>query len=425
LPVSINDRFPSGSGVDTKGNIRFGYTIPEAVGLDGEKLESGLDSLASYALKECVAPGLQLLVARDQKVVFHKTYGYHTYDSLYKVHEDDLYDFASVTKITSSLPALMRLHDQQKFDIDATMGDYIPYFRRGNKKDIPIRRMLSHNAGLQSWIAFWQTTLRKNGKYRCRTLSNDSSARFSIKLTDDLYLYKNYKKKIYRQFRKSPVHPEQGYVYSDLSFYFWPGVVENLTGMDYETYLKDSIYHILGANTLTYNPYKYYGLERIVPTENDTFFRKIQIHGLVHDEGAAMMNGVSGHAGLFGTTIDLAKIMQMYLNMGEYGDYRFISRPTLKKFTAYQYANEKVRRGLAFDKPLLADRENGMPAKDAGEDSFGHSGYTGTFTWADPDTGILFVFMSNRVYPTRENNKIADLSIRPKMHQVIYDARYQ
>jgi CubicO group peptidase (beta-lactamase class C family) len=223
--------------------------------------------------------------------------------------------------------------------------------------------------------------------------------------------------------RKSPVNPEQGYLYSGLAFYLWPEIVEQLTGKEFEAYLKDSIYHILGANTLTYNPYKYFGLDRIIPTENDTFFRKIQIHGWVHDEGAAMMNGVSANAGLFGTTTDLAKLMQMYLNMGEYGGYRFITRPTLKNFTSYHYANENVHRGLGFDKPLLKDKERGMPAKDAGEDSFGHSGYTGTFIWADPDTGILFVFMSNRVYPTRENNKIASLSIRPKMHQVVYDAR--
>jgi CubicO group peptidase (beta-lactamase class C family) len=423
LPVSINDRFPSGTGINTEGEIRFGYTIPEEAGLDGEELASRLDSLAHYALTENVAPGLQLLVARDQKVVFHKTYGYHTYDSLEEVRKDDLYDFASVTKITSALPALMRLRDQQKFDLDATLGDYLRYFKRGNKKDIPVRRILSHNAGFIPYISYWQTTTRRNGKYKCRTLSLDSSARYPVKLTDDLFLYKNYKRKIYRMIRKSPVNPEQGYLYSGLSFYLWPEIIESITGVDYEHYLKDSIYHILGAETLTYNPYKQFELERIIPTENDTFFRKIQIHGLVHDEGAAMMDGISANAGLFGTANDLAKLMQMYMNMGKYGDYRFISSPTMKYFTAYHYSNENVHRGLGFDKPLLQNKEKGMPARDATEDSFGHSGYTGTFTWADPDTGILFVFMSNRVYPTRANNKIAQLSIRPKMHQAIYDAR--
>ncbi len=423
LPVTINENFRAGMGIKTNGNLRLGYSLPEEEDLNGEKIEHGIDSIAFYALKEGVAPGLQVLVARNQKVVFHKTYGYHTYDSLQEVQKNDLYDFASVTKVTSALPALMQLYDQRKFDLDATLGDYIPYFHRGNKKNIPIRRILSHNAGLQSWIAYWQTTLRKNGKYKSKTLSNDSSSRYPIQLNDNLFLYKNYKKKIYRMILKSPVDPDQGYLYSGLSFYLWPEVVEKLTGINFEEYLKDSIYHILGANTLTYNPFKYYDLNRIIPTENDTFFRKMQIHGRVHDEGAAMMDGVSANAGLFGTAIDLAKLMQMYLNMGEYGGYRFITRPTLKSFTSYHYANENVHRGLGFDKPLLQNKDQGMPAKDAGEDSFGHSGYTGTFTWADPDSGILFVFMSNRVYPTRENNKIASLSIRPKMHQVIYDAR--
>jgi CubicO group peptidase (beta-lactamase class C family) len=178
----------------------------------------------------------------------------------------------------------------------------------------------------------------------------------------------------------------------------------------------------LGATTITYNPYKHFALDQIVPTENDTFFRHMQIHGVVHDEGAAMMDGVSANAGLFGSANDLAKIMQMYLNMGSYGGEQYISQGTMKKFTLCHYCNEGIRRGLGFDKMLIENKEMGMPAKDAGDDSFGHSGYTGMFTWADPDSGILFVFCANRVYPTRLNNKIADLSIRPKMHQVVYDA---
>ncbi len=423
LPVTINDQFPAGTGIVINGGIRFGYTIPEAVDLDSKYLNRKLDSLALYALQEEVAPGLEVLVARDQKIVFHKTFGYHTYDKTKPVREDDLFDFASVTKITGALPALMKLYDQGEFDLEASLADYIRYYRWGNKRNLTIRRILSHNAGLQSWIPYWKTALRKNGKFKWRTLSTDSSARFPIKLTDSLFLFKNYKKKIYRMIRKSPVDPDQGYVYSGLSFYLWPEVIENITGNGYEPYLKDNSYRPLGAYTLTYNPHKHFSIDQIVPTEKDTFFRKIQIHGVVHDEGAAMMDGVSSNAGLFGTAQDLAKLMQMYLNMGEYGGRQYISSQTMKIFTACHYCNEKIRRGLAFDKPLLIDKERGLPAVDASDDSFGHSGYTGTFTWADPETGILFVFLSNRVYPTRENNKIAELSIRPKMHQVIYDAR--
>lgn len=422
LPVTINATYPSGHGIGVIGNIRLGYTLPEEVGLNGDLLMRKLDSIAEYALRNEVAPGLQVLVARHGKVVFHKPYGYHTYDSLKKLSKTDIYDFASVTKITSALPGLMRMHDQVKFDLDATLGTYLDYFDHRNKKDLTIRRILSHNAGLQSWIPYWTTTIKKNGKYKRNTLSTDSSSRYPIKLTDQLYLYRDYKKKIYKMILKSPVDPSQGYVYSGLSFYLWPEVLETLTGEAYEEYLKKTFYRPLGANSLTFNPYKHFSLGQIVPTENDTFFRKIQIHGVVHDEGAAMMDGLSANAGLFGSANDLAKLMQMYLNMGTYGGERFINQNTLREFTFCHYCNEGIRRGLGFDKPLIENRERGMPAKDAGDNSFGHSGYTGMFTWADPDSGILFVFCSNRVYPTRNNNKIADLSIRPKMHQAVYDA---
>ena len=340
-----------------------------------------------------------------------------------EVEKTDLYDFASVSKVTSALPGLMKMHDVEKFDLDESLGDYLKYFERGNKKDLIIRRILSHNSGMQSWIAYWTTTTKKNGRYKRQTLSADSSAKYSIKLTDKMYLYNDYRDKIYKMIRKSPVNPEQGYVYSGLSFYLWPEILENLTGQEYERYLKSTFYRPLGANTLTFNPYKHFSLSQIVPTENDTFFRKVQIHGLVHDEGAAMMNGQSANAGLFGSANDLAKLMQMYLNMGSYGGDRYISEGTMKKFTFCHYCNEGVRRGLGFDKPLLENKERGIPAVDAGPDSFGHSGYTGMFTWADPDSGILFVFCSNRVHPTRLNNKIAQLNIRPKMHQIVYDAR--
>jgi beta-glucosidase-like glycosyl hydrolase/CubicO group peptidase (beta-lactamase class C family) len=422
LPVAINPSYPAGKGIPTRGNMRLGYTIPEEVHLNGNFLSVKIDSLAEYTLEQEVAPGLQVLIARYGKVVFHKAYGHHTYDRLREVKTTDIYDFASVTKITSALPGLMKMHDMEKFDLDATIGEYVDFFDRRNKKDLIIRRILSHNAGLQSWIPYWQTTLKKNGKYKRNTLSNDSSSRFTIKLTDDLYLYNNYKKKIYRMILKSPVNPGQGYVYSGLSFYIWPEVLENLTGEEYESYLKNTFYRPLGANTLTFNPYKHFSLSQIVPTENDTFFRKVQIHGVVHDEGAAMMDGLSANAGLFGSANDLAKLMQMYLNMGTYGGERFISGNTLKKFTFCHYCNEGIRRGLGFDKPLLENKERGIPAVNASANSFGHSGYTGMFTWADPDSGILFVFCSNRVYPTRANNKIAELSIRPKMHQAVYDS---
>lgn len=415
--------YESGFGLTTMGGDRFSFGQPHEAGLDSSYLYSKIDSIAISAIDSGAAPGIQVLVAKDGMVVMHKTYGYQRYDSLIPVEKNMLYDFASVTKITGALPGLMRLYDQDKFSLDATMGTYLPYFDRGNKKDLTYRQILSHNSRLKSWIAYWTTAIKKNGKYKGNTLSHDSTAKISIKLVDSLYMYNDYRDKIYKMILKSPLNEKPGYVYSGLSFYLYPDIIETITGEDFETYVKTNIYKPLGASTLTFNPMRFYPKDRMIPTEVDTFFRMQPLQGIVHDEGAAMMQGVSSNAGLFGTTTDLAKLMQMYLWKGQYGGEEYISSNTMELFTTSHYSNEGNRRGLAFDKPVLENKENGSTAIDASMHSFGHSGYTGTFAWADPDTGILFIFMSNRVYPTRLNRKLYQLNVRPAMHQVIYDAR--
>ena len=415
--------YSSGSGISTNGGKRFSFGQPRDAGLDSAYLFAKIDSIAIHAIDSGAAPGIQVLVAKDGMIVMHKTYGFQTYDSLIPVAKNMLYDFASVTKITGALPALMKLYDEDKFSLDATMGTYLPYFDKGNKKNLPYRNVLSHNARLKSWIPYWTTTIKKNGKYKRNTLSHDSSANYSVKLVDDLYLHNDYKDIIYKQILKSPLNDKPGYVYSGLSFYLYPEIIESITGDDFETYVKTNIYKPLGASTITYNPMRYYPKNRMVPTEIDTFFRMKPLVGVVHDEGAAMMRGVSSNAGLFGSTLDLAKLMQMYMWKGQYGGAQYISTNTMELFTACHYCNEGNRRGLAFDKPALEHRENGSVAIDASEHSFGHTGYTGTFAWADPETGILFIFMSNRVYPTRLNTKLYKFNVRPAMHQVIYDAR--
>lgn len=411
-----------GVGLQTAGGLRFSFGKASDVGIDSAYLYNKIDSIALMAIDSGVAPGIQILVARDGKVIMHETYGYLTYENQELVKKDLLYDFASVTKITGALPALMQLYDAGKFSLDATMGTYLPYFSRGNKKDLQYRNVLSHNARLKAWIPYWSTTIKKNGKYKRRTLSNDSTTKFSIKIVDNLYLYNDYRDNIYKQIRKSPLREQPGYKYSGLSFYLYPDIIERITLQDYETFVKSHVYQPLGASSITYNPLRYYPLDKIVPTEIDTFFRMASLRGTVHDEGAAMMQGVSSNAGLFGTTLDLAKIMQMYLWKGSYGGEQLISKNTMELFTACHYCNEGNRRGLAFDKPVLENKENGSTAIDASEHSFGHSGYTGTFAWVDPENGVLFIFMSNRVYPTRTNRKLYQLNIRPAMHQVIYDA---
>lgn len=426
LPVSAGENFKAGEGLKISDKTRFSYCPPEEVGIESENFYAKIEELASLALEEETCPGFQVLAAKDGKIFFHKTWGFHTYDRVKQVKKNDIYDLASVTKISGPLPALMKLNGEEKFELDTKFADYWPDFKHTNKKDLIVRDVLAHNAQLLAWIPYWKNTKRKNGKFKWFTLKPDSSKRYPIKLTDDLFLHRKYKNKIYKAIRKTPLNEKKEYLYSGLPFYLFPEIIENITGDDYESYLKRNFYYPIGAYTITYNPYKYFPLSRIIPTENDDFFRMEQIHGWVHDEGAAMMDGISGNAGLFATANDLAKLMQLYLQMGEFGGEQLISRSSMKEFTSYQYYDEGSRRGLGFDKPLVDNKtrsiDDAYPAYNASDESFGHSGFTGTMVWADPVCGLVYVFLSNRVYPTRDNSKLYDLNIRSKILQTIYES---
>lgn len=402
------------------GGIRFAYSYPEAVGLNSATL-SNIDSIASFAIRERATPGCQVLVAKDNQVVFQKSYGFHTYDSVRAVRDDDLYDLASITKVSGALPGLMKLYEEGRFDLDAALGTYLKYFRRGNKKDLTFREILAHQAGLKSWIPYWQTAIRKNGKYRWKTLSHTQSEKYPYEIAENLYLHKSYKKKIYKQIRKTDLG-EKKYLYSGLTFYIFPDIINEITQQKYEEYIYDNFYRPLGANTLTYRPMEKFDVDRIVPTEYDSLFRKSQIHGKVHDEGAAMMEGISSNAGLFADANDLAKLFQMYCNYGEYGGYRFLKPETVQEFSRCQYPENDNRRALGFDRPMSDPHENGNTAVSVSQVSFGHTGFTGTFAWADPEYNLVYIFLSNRVYPTRNNTKLYDLNIRTNIQQVIYDA---
>ncbi|MFP4094750.1 MAG: glycoside hydrolase family 3 N-terminal domain-containing protein [Cyclobacteriaceae bacterium] len=422
LPVSVGDKFALGAGMDVTGDIRFNYTLPEDAGINGEMLRAGIDSLMWEAINAKAIPGGQVLVAKDKKVIFYEAYGEHSYFDTVKVEKTDLYDLASISKISSALPAIMKLHDEGKFDLDASIDDYLPYYRNSNKADVPFRDILAHQARFKPWIPYWQSTLRKNGSFRWFTFKEDSSARFPVKVTDNLWLHRNYKKKIFRAIKKSPLEEKAEYLYSGLLFYLLPTIVEELSGEDYLTYINENFYEPLGATTLTYNPIEKFPSEHIVPTEHDFFFRKEGIHGSVHDEGAIMMGGVSANAGLFSNANDLAKLMQMYMDKGVYGGQRYISEETVEEFIRYQFPENNNRRGLGFDKPSFERSANGNTAISASDSSFGHSGFTGTFTWADPEYNLVYVFLSNRVHPTRENTRLYKLNTRTNIQQVLYDA---
>jgi len=423
LPVSVGKKFKSGDGLDVNGGLRFKYTLPEDAGMNSKVLNTRVDSLMQQAIDEKAIPGGQLFVARNQKVVLYKAYGLHEYSDTVKVKKTDLYDLASVTKVSSALPALMKLYDEGKFDLQAGIDDYLPYFKHSNKAGIPFRQILTHQARLQPWIPYWKNTLRKNGSYKWYTFKKDSSRRFPTKVSDNMWLHRNYKEKIFKAIKKSPLLPEAKYKYSGLAFYLLPTIVEKITGENFQKYIHENFYDKLGAVTLGYNPLANFDLDRIVPTEHDYQFRHEPIHGMVHDEGAVMMGGVSANAGLFADANDLAKLMQMYLNMGEYGGERFIKDATLKEWSMVQFPENDNYRGIGFDKPYLEYKGvDSNTAKDASKASFGHTGFTGIMVWMDPEEDLLYLFLSNRVLPTRENTRLYSLNTRTQIQQVLYDA---
>jgi beta-N-acetylhexosaminidase len=425
LPVTINSNWPLGSGIITPGNLRVQYGIPESVGISSEILSAKIDSIVNIGLTAKAFPGCEVMAARKGVVIYSKTYGFQTYDNRVQVLENDLYDLASVTKVSATLPGLMMLNTEGKFSPDETLGYYLPYFKHSNKNNILMRDMLTHQAGLTSWIPFWKETVRKDGKFRWNIFDSEYAKRFPIEVAQGLYINKNYRKRIFSEIKKSPLG-EKKYVYSDLTFIIAPEIIEKLTGQKWYDYVTTNIYQKIGAYDIGFNPYLKYPLSRIVPTEYDSLFRKQLLHGTVHDEGAAMLGGISGHAGLFATANDLMKLMEMYRRMGEYGGEQLIGKEVMEEYTHIQFPENKNRRGLGFDKPLINNAEltqkEAYPAKSASPSSFGHSGYTGTFVWIDPLYEITYVFLCNRVYPTRNNNLLSDLNIRSGILQAIYDS---
>jgi CubicO group peptidase (beta-lactamase class C family) len=396
---------------------------PEEVGLDSIYLQVSISEIIEEGIRAQAYPGANVLVAKNGKIIFHEAYGYWTYDSLRIVQKDHLYDYASVTKITAGLPALMKLYSEGKFDLDAPLKQYFPKMRWSNKAKLTFRQMLTHQAGLTPSVLHWKNALKDDGTFKNKTLSYNASKKYNVKLTDSLWVHQRYKNKMYRAIKKSDVKENPSYVYSDLFFCLVPKVIENITKEPFETYIKREFYQKIGASSITFNPLQHFPLDKIVPTERDTFFRKTQVHGFVHDETAHLFGGISGHAGLFSNIEDLAKLAQLYLNEGKYNGAQLFSDEAMKEFTRYQFSEVGNRRALGFDKPLLEyNAQESYVAQSVSPSSFGHSGYTGTFIWIDPEEELIFIFFSNRVYPDRSHRALYELNIRPRLHQVVYDA---
>lgn len=421
LPISINDEFKAGDGLQTYSLSRLGYTIPEEVNLSSEKLAL-LDKYADTILEEKMAPGFQVLVARKGKVVFHKSYGFHTDQKIRKVKNSDVYDLASLTKILASLPLIMKAEEEQKIRLSDQIEDILPSFKDTNKADVSVREVLAHYGRLKAWIPFYRGTQDSITGENLPELYSDSKTRnHTIKVAENLYLHKSYQDSIYKYIREVDQRDRPGYKYSDLGYYLFKKAIEQEYRKPLNKLAEDFFYKALGANRTTYLPLEKFGKEEIVPTEKDEYYRDQLLHGYVHDMGAAMLGGVGGHAGLFANANDVAKIMQMYLQNGFYGGRRFLRESTVKRFNTRYFEDHDVRRGLGFDKPQLNPRVKATCGC-VSDESFGHSGFTGTYTWADPESGIVYVFLSNRVYPTMDNKELVKSNMRTKIQQAIQDA---
>ena len=400
------------------------YDTPESVGLNSNYIEFNVDSIMNDAITQKAFPGAQLLVAKKGKIIFHKTYGFHTYDSIQKVSKDDIYDLASVTKITGPLPALMKLYEEGKIDLDAPFSNYWTSWKnRKDKKEITLRELLAHQAGMNPYIVFLSEVL-KNGKPKQRFIKAESKKRYSNKVYNHLYVKNRFNKKMFRKIKRSKVSDDKTYLYSGLASLIYPTFIEKITGENYEDYLNNNFYKLLGCDVLGYNPLTKNFKNSIVPTELDTLFRRDFVKGYVHDENAALLGGVSGNAGLFATALDMAKYMQMLLQKGTYDGTQYFKPSTVDEFIKIQYPDNNNRRGLGFDKPIIRNDtlniKEAYPAPQVSSQSFGHSGFTGTFVWADPKNELVFIFLSNRVYPSRNNTNIYNLNVRPKLQQVFY-----
>ena len=449
LPVSINGDLPVRSSIKTRGSLRLKYTIPCEVKLnEGHLLK--IDSIAASAIENKVTPGCQILVAKEGKVVYHKSFGYHTYRKKQKVKNSDLYDLASLTKIAGTVPVVMQMYEQNLINLDEMLSTYLPYLDTTDKSDIIIKDILLHQSRLKSWIPFYISTLEpvypdqkfasnkfsfsypiqigpnyfanKHLKYKEGCFAKEYSGEFPVQVAEKLYMNKSLIDTIYNTIASSELNGEEGYKYSDLGFYLLYKIIDDSITSGFRNYLDSEFYKPLGANSMGFCPLERFGKNQITPTENDLVFRKQLIHGYVHDPGAAMLGGVCGHAGLFSNANDLAKLMQMYLNGGSYGDKKFVKEKTVKYFTSCQECKNGNRRGIGFDKPETDTTKSGPTYEGVSADSYGHTGFTGTMAWVDPEHEIIYIFLSNRVYPDAVNNKIVEYNIRTDIQKVVYEA---
>jgi beta-glucosidase-like glycosyl hydrolase/CubicO group peptidase (beta-lactamase class C family) len=419
LPVSINDSFQVNEGLSTIKMNRLGFTTPENVAMSSEKLAQ-IETIAQKAIREKMAPGIQVLVARKGKVIYQKAFGNYTYDSDTKVTNETIFDIASVSKIVGTLPNVMQQYDQQKINLNTTLAEMVPLFANSDKKNIHFKELLTHSAGLVSWIPFYKATLDTKEKPLAKYYRKNADSQFSKQVADSLFIRNDYHDTIMKMIVDSKLSLKKEYKYSDFTFIILGNYLEKATGVSLDVLATEQFFKPIGANNTLYNPLQKMDKNRIAPTEVDSYFRYQTIQGYVHDMAAALEGGVAGHAGVFSNAMDVAKIMQLYLQKGNYGNQQFFSEKTFDDFNSCYFCSEGNRRGLGFDKPQLTG--DSPTCGCVSLSSFGHTGFTGTMAWADPITEIVYVFLSNRTYPTNPINTLSKEHIREEIQRIINEA---
>lgn len=420
LPVSIDDEFKVNEGIETLEIKRLGFTIPENVGMNSKVLTK-IDSIANYAISRKMTPGMQVVIARKGKVIYQKSFGNHTYESNQKVSNTDVYDIASLTKIIATLPNVMKEFDQGHLTLETKLKYMLPLAKNSNKANATVLDMLTHQARFQPWIPFYKATLDSLNRPSTHFYRSEFSEEFPTPVANKLFLIKDYNDTIVKTILESDLLPKKQYKYSDFSFILFKEYLEFHNKKTLEELAHTNFFAPLGANSIMYNPLRKINSNHIVPTENDTYFRHQLIQGHVHDMAAAMQGGISGHAGLFANALDVAKMMQMFLQKGTYGGKTYISENTINTFNTCYFCKDGNRRGVGFDKPQLGNE--GPTCGCVSLTSFGHTGFTGTMTWADPEKEIVYVFLSNRTFPdSNASNKLSKENIRENIQKVIYEA---
>jgi beta-glucosidase-like glycosyl hydrolase/CubicO group peptidase (beta-lactamase class C family) len=414
LPVSVCN-FSYGSGIDV--------ASPKA---DAKRkryiMEMAIDSIVGDAISQKAFPGCMLMAVKDGAILFNKAYGYTTFDNQEPVSVEKIFDLASVTKISATTVSVMKLYEQGKISLDKTLGDYLPWVRGTDKTDLVIEDILLHQAGLVPFIPFYRETIDTATGLPLPGFYSDSARQgYTIKVAGKVYLRNDWQDTIIKRILQSPLGKNGRYVYSDNDFIFLGKIVEQLSGLSLDAYVQKTFYSRMGLETTGFKPKERFAVSRIVPTEEEKHFRRQLLWGDVHDEGASLFGGVAGHAGLFSDAYDLAMLYQMLLNGGTLNGEKFLKPETIKKFTAY--GAKDSRRGLGFDKPEKDNelRKDPYPALLASPETFGHTGFTGTCVWVDPKYNLVFIFLSNRVNPTRNNPLLGQLRVREKILDAVME----